>query len=115
MAGQYARERAAGLQPARNQALAGGLSAPLLRDEPVQALGLAERAENYVGRLAVAARRLARAVRFACRGLARRIGAQRPGHRVAVACRGMIEVEALWWMPVVAVAAMTVLGLLAAR
>ena len=76
---------------ARDQALAARVSAPLLRAEPVQALGPAERAEDLVGRLAVAARRLARAVRFARRGLARRTGAQRPGHGVAVACRGMIE------------------------
>ena len=57
--------------------LAGGVPAPLLRVQPVQALGHAERAEGERGRLAVAARRLARAVRRQRQRLARRAGAQR--------------------------------------
>ena len=44
--------------------LAAGVPAPLFRDQPVQALGPAERAEDLVRRLAVAARRLARALRL---------------------------------------------------
>ena len=44
--------------------LAGGLPLPLLQDQPVQALGGAERAEGRLRRLAFAARRLARAERF---------------------------------------------------
>ncbi len=44
----------------RDQALARGVPAPLLPDEPVQALGDPERAEGRLGRVAVAARRLAR-------------------------------------------------------
>ena len=54
----------------------------LFRAEPVQALGAAERTENLVGRLAVAARRLARAVRFERRCVA--AGARRGGARRSV-------------------------------
>ena len=46
---------------ADDQALARGLPLPLLPDQPVQALGDPERAEGRLRRLALAARRLARA------------------------------------------------------
>ncbi len=62
VAGQHARRRAARLQPSRDQALAAGVSAALFPAVAVQALGAAQRPEDFVGRLAVAARRLARAL-----------------------------------------------------
>ena len=67
----------------RDQALAARVPARGSSSEPVQALGHAERAEDLVRRLAVAARRLARAVRFARRDLARRTRAQHSGSGVA--------------------------------
>ncbi len=57
------------------------LPAPLLQDQPVQALVRAERAEGRIGRLAVAARRLARAERFERCGVAGRPGAGAGGGR----------------------------------
>ena len=47
----------------RDPPLAGGVPVPLLQDQPVQALGDAQRAEGRLGRLAVAALGLARAER----------------------------------------------------
>ena len=52
-------------------------------DEPVQALGDAERPEGRLGRFAVAAQRLACAERFAGDGVARRIARQRAGRAAA--------------------------------
>ena len=72
--------RAPRLRSRRDQEVDARVSAALFRAEPVQALGAAERAEDFVRRLAVAARRLARAVGLACRGLARRACAQRSRH-----------------------------------
>ena len=74
--------RGAPLTLAEIKQLAAGVPAPLLRAEPVQALGAAERAENLLRRLVVAARRLARAVRFARRGLARGARSRSPGRGV---------------------------------
>ena len=54
--------RAARLLAGRDPALAGGLRAALLRVQPVQALGAAQRAEGLGRRVAVAARRLAGAI-----------------------------------------------------
>ncbi len=51
----------------------------LLRDQPVQALGHAERPEGRLGRLALAARRLARAQRRRGRRVARGAEAERAG------------------------------------
>ena len=55
----------------RNPSLAGAVPAPLLRVQPVQAVGLAERPEGFVRRRVVAARRLAGAVGRQCGGVAR--------------------------------------------
>ena len=65
------------LRPGDDPQLAGGVPAPLLRVQPVQALGDAERAEGQRRRVAVAARRLARAVGRQRQRLARRTGTQR--------------------------------------
>ena len=72
LAARFSARTTRRLRPADDPPLAGGVPAPLLRVQPVQALGHAERAEGQCGRLAVAARRLARAVRrqrqcMACR------------------------------------------------
>ena len=56
------RGQARGLRPAGDPQVARGLLPALLRLRPVQALGAAERAEGLGRRVAVAARRLARAV-----------------------------------------------------
>ena len=71
------------LRPGDDQAMAGGVPLPLLRVQPVQALGDAERAEGRLRRLALAARRLARAVRRERQRLARRAGAERAERRRA--------------------------------
>ena len=63
--------RAARVRPADAAPLARGIPAAVLRDQPVQALRHAERPESRLGRLAVAAQRLARAERLASHGLAR--------------------------------------------
>ena len=63
---------------ARNQALAAGVPAALFPTEPVQALGPAQRPENLVGRLALAARRLARPLRRHRHRLARRTRSEHP-------------------------------------
>ncbi len=82
--GDAARRLAAGfpeerrrLRPAGDPALAAGVPAALLRLQPVQALGDAERAQGVGGRLAVPARRLAGAVGRQRPHLARRVGPQR--------------------------------------
>ena len=62
LAGGLPRRRAPGIRPRHDPALDGGLPPPLLR-QPVQAVGDPERAEGRRGRVAVAARRLADAVR----------------------------------------------------
>ena len=59
---------------ADDQALARRLPVPLLRDQPVQALGHAERPEGRLRRLPIAARRLARAERFFRCGVAQGFG-----------------------------------------
>ena len=74
---RLARQRAgrphARLLAGGDPALAGAVPAPLLR-QPVQAVGAAQRTEDLVGRLAVAARRLACAVGRQSRCLARGTG-----------------------------------------
>ena len=65
------------LRPARDPALAGGVLPALLRLRAVQALGAAERAEGLGRRVAVAARRLARAVGLQRGGVAARPGPDR--------------------------------------
>ena len=70
MAAGIPERPAQGLRSHRNPPLARGVPAPLLRLQPVQALGDAERAEGFGRRLAVAARRLARAVGFERSGMA---------------------------------------------
>ena len=67
------------LQRRRHQEVAGRLSFPLLRDQPVQALGAAQRSQGRVRRQPVAARRLARAVRRQRESLAGGAGAERAG------------------------------------
>src|SRR5207249_4659727 len=65
----------------RNQALAAGLSLPLLRAQPVQALGSAQRPEDFLGRVVVAARRLARPLRRHRNRVARGARRRRPRQR----------------------------------
>ncbi len=81
LAAQHSRCGKARVQPFRNQAMAARLPLPLLRAQPVQAVGIAQRPENLVGRLTVAARRLARPLRRHRQGLARgaRSGCSRRG------------------------------------
>ena len=105
-----ARPRTRGAWPDDAHALvlqrvrAGGDQAPprhlpvaFLQDQPVQALLRAERAEGRLGRLAVAARRLARAQRFGGRGVAgraaRRAGLGRRGGR------GRLTSPVIWPRP----------------
>ena len=54
----------------------------LLRAQPVQAVGLAQRPENLVGRVPVSTRRLARPLRRHRPCLARRTRSRRSGHRM---------------------------------
>ena len=58
------RPRAHRLHPGRDQEAPAHLLLALLQDEPVQEIGGAERAQGRLGRLALAARRLAGAERF---------------------------------------------------
>ena len=58
--------------PGRDPQVAGRVPQALLPDQPVQAQRDAERAQGRLGRLALAARRLARAVGRQCGGLAGR-------------------------------------------
>src|SRR5262245_51771354 len=74
MAARISERSPQGLRPAGNPPLAGGVFAPLLRLQPVQALGHAQRSEGVSRRLAVATRRLARAVGFERSGVAGRFG-----------------------------------------
>ncbi len=78
-----AGQRAARLDAGGNPHLAGAVPAPLLH-QPVQALGPAQRPQDLVRRLAVAARRLARAV-----AAARTSGSRNEGHS-----RGQGEIAA---------------------
>src|SRR5690606_23765689 len=71
LARRSAGERAARLLPGRDPALARGVPAAFLH-QPVQALDPAEWPEDLVGRLALAARRLAGPVRCRTRPVARR-------------------------------------------
>ena len=66
------------VRPGHHQALAGRVPPPLLRDEPVQALGPAQRPQGRLGRRPVAPGRLAGPERRPRPGLARRAGPQRP-------------------------------------
>ena len=72
-------DRRAALHAEGNPSLARRVPATVLRLQPVQALGHAERAESRGRRIAIAARRLARAVRRQRAHLARRTGARGPG------------------------------------
>ena len=76
LAGRPAGGGAARLRPRHHQALARGLPRALLRAEPVQAVGDAERPEGRHRRIALAARRLARAERRQRAGLDRRARAR---------------------------------------
>ncbi len=67
----FPTDRRKAYELAGDPALAGGVPAPLLRLQPVQALGDAERAEGLGRRIAVAARRLARAIGCERCGVAR--------------------------------------------
>ena len=82
------------LRPGDDPPLAGGVPAPLLRVQPVQAVGDAERAEGERGRVAVAARRLAGAVGRQCQCLARRAGTQRAEPRDCGQYWRIVEVTA---------------------
>jgi NH3-dependent NAD+ synthetase len=78
VAPQHSRCGKARVQSLRNQAMAPRLPVSLLRAQPVQALGLAQRPENLLGRVPVAARRLARPFGRHRQGLARRTRSRRP-------------------------------------
>ena len=69
-------ERQRRLRSGPNTSVAGNLPAALLRLQPVQALGYAERTQGLSGWFAVPPRRLARPVRRQRRRLARRAGGQ---------------------------------------
>ena len=100
MGGRSARRLAAafsagaprGLRPAADPALAGGVPAPLLRVQPVQAQRHAERPEGQRRRLAVAPRRLARAVGRQRERLAGGVGAQCP-KGIASTCQCKLAVR----------------------
>ena len=66
VAAAFPGRREARLHARRHQEVARRVPVPLLRDQPVQALGAAERAEGGLGRQPLAARRLARAVGRQC-------------------------------------------------
>ena len=65
-------ERRRVLRPARHPGVAGGLRQAVLRVQPVQAIGNAQRPQGVCRWIAEPARRLARAVGRQCRGLAGR-------------------------------------------
>ena len=80
-----------------DQEVARGVPLPLLQDQPVQALGHPQRPEGRLRRLALAARRLARAQRLRGRGVAEGTAGECAGltaapahvHRVTRPCRGL--------------------------
>ena len=72
LAGQHARGGKGRIRPGHHQGLDAEIPDPLLPDQPVQAVGPAQRAQGRDRRLAVAARRLACAVRRQRPGLAGR-------------------------------------------
>ncbi len=75
LAAAYGGGQAGRLRSADDQEMADCVRPPLLRDQPVQALGHAQRAEGLLGRLALATRRLARSQRRLGRRLAGGSGA----------------------------------------
>ncbi len=81
MAGRVPAGTPPRLRPAGDPAVAGGVRQAVLRVQPVQAIGNAQRAQGVCRWIAEPARRLAGAVGRQCRGLARRHRTQHPDRR----------------------------------
>ena len=86
LAGEHRPPMATRLSCTRDQALARSLSLSLLCDQSVQTFRATERTEDFLRRLALTARRLARAVGWQCASMDRRavcqcaLGFRRPMH-----------------------------------
>ncbi len=83
LAAEYPRHRQTGIFAAGDQAMAASVPISIFSVEPIQAVGIAQRPEDLLGGIAVAARRLASSVRRDRDGLARTARGRGPGPGVS--------------------------------